>query len=807
MGLFSKKTTGNACAVRTYPVRLSNNGPTATTIPIINKHVRTPTLERLPLRTAGCIPRPKTIDNVCTCYKTIVKPQVHNQIISVPSVQRVIQTSATPVIEKIHYEATPVDSPINAVPVGASPGAATAVAVANALKGRLTTVTPAPAAVTATLPTVTAVRTLPTITTIPLSAISSGLIKPGSIVNVSPFITNVEGKCGPQLCGCRPPCQQQCAPLVPLMLDNCGPNPSPLPPINAPPLQTPVVEKAPVSLPACIPPPKTIANTCHCLKTVVKPQVVQQMITVPSIQRYIQTTHTPVVENIQYQGVPINCPPYTPDAPPAAPPAAAAAAPAAAALPPPLNSLLLSLLSKRLGLSALSALSGLTPPAPALPPCAPALPPCAPALPPCAPALPPCAPALPPCPPALPPCAPAAPALSPCLPNIPVDRSIHQICTYPTALNTSNFKYPIEFNKNQHLEATVVSRQGRELWNLNGLNLWDLDGLDLWNLDGLDLWDLDGLDGLLALWNLDLWEFNSLDLWGSNSLERLNLWDLDGLLTLWNLDRLELNVLDLWNLNGLLTLWNLDLWEFNRLNLWDLDGLLALWNLDRLELNVLDLWNLNGLLTLWNLNGLLTLWNLNGLELALWNLNSLDVLGVLAGFFRVLFSSDLGENVSGVGFFVAVGWASFVVDVFNDWLVGGFDVTLDGWNGDDLFVDTWSHDGLVASARVRDGFWGWDGVWKTDSWFNLDWSLDVGGGDWDLSVWSWSAVAQSDWVFALDNDVSGEDSVRFGGLDISRKSVGSVNGRNTVVVSNNDRAGVAGLKFKNLKVVLRVFPY
>ncbi|KAK6623118.1 hypothetical protein RUM43_008970 [Polyplax serrata] len=97
---------------RTYPVRLSNTGPTATTIPIINKHVRTPTVERMPLRTAGCIPRPKTIDNVCTCYKTVIKPQVHNQIISVPSVQRVIQTAARPVVEKIHYEATPVDSPL-----------------------------------------------------------------------------------------------------------------------------------------------------------------------------------------------------------------------------------------------------------------------------------------------------------------------------------------------------------------------------------------------------------------------------------------------------------------------------------------------------------------------------------------------------------------------------------------------------------------------------------------------------------------------------------------------------------------------
>lgn len=71
----------------------------------------------MPLRTSGCIPRPKTLDNVCTCYKTVVKPLVHNHIISVPSVQRIIQTTATPVIEKIHYEATPVvDTPFGTVP-------------------------------------------------------------------------------------------------------------------------------------------------------------------------------------------------------------------------------------------------------------------------------------------------------------------------------------------------------------------------------------------------------------------------------------------------------------------------------------------------------------------------------------------------------------------------------------------------------------------------------------------------------------------------------------------------------------------
>ncbi|KAK6623117.1 hypothetical protein RUM43_008969 [Polyplax serrata] len=245
------------------------------------------------------------------------------------------------------------------------------------------------------------------------------------------FLALVEGKCAPQLCACRPacacaPCQPpSCAPVLPLMLDNCGPNPSPLPPINAPALQTSLVEKAPIRLPACVPPPKTICNTCHCVKTVVKPQVVQQMISVPSIQRYIQTTHTPVVENIHYHGVPINCPPYAPEGPSAATAAAAAAAAStAAAVPPPAPlglppSAVLTLLLKRLGMA-----PPCLPAPPVVPPCLPAppaVPPCLPvppALPPCLPvppALPPCLPA----PPAVPPCLPAPPCLPPCLPPPP----------------------------------------------------------------------------------------------------------------------------------------------------------------------------------------------------------------------------------------------------------------------------------------------------------------------------------------------------------------------------------------------------
>lgn len=103
----------------------------------------------------------------------------------------------------------------------------------------------------------------------------------------------------------------------------------------------------------------------------------------------------------------------------------------------------------------------------------------------------------------------------------------------------------------------------------------------------------------------------------------------------------------------------------------------------------------------------------------------------------------------------AVNWAGFVVDVFNDWLVGGFDVSLNGWNGDVLLVDGWSHDSLVAGAGVgKNSLW-WDASWETDGWLNLDWGLDVGGLDWDTLVDGWSGVGQNDWVFALGDDVSG----------------------------------------------------
>lgn len=113
------------------------------------------------------------------------------------------------------------------------------------------------------------------------------------------------------------------------------------------------------------------------------------------------------------------------------------------------------------------------------------------------------------------------------------------------------------------------------------------------------------------------------------------------------------------------------------------------------------------------------------------------------------------------------------MDVFDDRLVGGLDVTLDGWNGDVLLVDAWSHDGLVAGAGVRDDSWGWDSAWKVNGRLDLDWSLDVGGADWNALVDAWSGVFQSDWVLASGDDVSSDDGGFTGSAGLSSASSGS----------------------------------
>lgn len=56
-----------------------------------------------------------------------------------------------------------------------------------------------------------------------------------------------------------------------------------------------------------------ISNAATCIKTVVKAQPVQQLVCEPYVDNFLQTTSTPVVENINYLAVPTNCPPIAPD--------------------------------------------------------------------------------------------------------------------------------------------------------------------------------------------------------------------------------------------------------------------------------------------------------------------------------------------------------------------------------------------------------------------------------------------------------------------------------------------------------------
>lgn len=152
---------------------------------------------------------------------------------------------------------------------------------------------------------------------------------PLSPLNLPPFYSPGE------ICNC---CFVQLAvpPCVPVPLPmglpcgepicECGPQPTPLPIIQAPPVTVPTIQGPIIPLPSPpIPCPRTIAHRCICTKTVVKPQLIQRCITVPTIQRYLKRTYTPVIENIAYKTKPKCC---------CAARAAAAAAPVP--VPPPL---------------------------------------------------------------------------------------------------------------------------------------------------------------------------------------------------------------------------------------------------------------------------------------------------------------------------------------------------------------------------------------------------------------------------------------------------------------------------------------
>ncbi|KAL0267911.1 UNVERIFIED_CONTAM: hypothetical protein PYX00_010048 [Menopon gallinae] len=89
-------------------------------------------------------------------------------------------------------------------------------------------------------------------------------------------------------------------------LDNNGPSNINNAPVVRSQKQAPLITRPTITLPARIPGARTVSNKCKCVKTVIKPQIYEQLITVPVVQRYIQSTYRPVVEKIHYQAIPAN---------------------------------------------------------------------------------------------------------------------------------------------------------------------------------------------------------------------------------------------------------------------------------------------------------------------------------------------------------------------------------------------------------------------------------------------------------------------------------------------------------------------
>ena len=62
-----------------------------------------------------------------------------------------------------------------------------------------------------------------------------------------------------------------------------------------------------------------------------------------------------------------------------------------------------------------------------------------------------------------------------------------------------------------------------------------------------------------------------------------------------------------------------------------------------------------------------------------------------------------------------------VLDVFNYWSVGSLQITLDGWDMEELLEDLGFDDGFDAAADVVDGLWWWNASWEWDDWFFDGW--------------------------------------------------------------------------------------
>ncbi|KAL0273849.1 UNVERIFIED_CONTAM: hypothetical protein PYX00_006428 [Menopon gallinae] len=91
----------------------------------------------------------------------------------------------------------------------------------------------------------------------------------------------------------------------PVILSNDAPDTGLPPVIQAPPVVTPVRERPVIRLPiGPIPRERIVSHKCHCTKTIIRPQLIQRVITVPKIQRYLRRGYRPVIENIAYTACP-----------------------------------------------------------------------------------------------------------------------------------------------------------------------------------------------------------------------------------------------------------------------------------------------------------------------------------------------------------------------------------------------------------------------------------------------------------------------------------------------------------------------
>lgn len=71
-------------------------------------------------------------------------------------------------------------------------------------------------------------------------------------------------------------------------------------PVTVTHVRAPLQEKPIIHLPVEIPPPKTVAHSCTCYKTILRPSGQQQIIAIPSLQQFIDGQ---VIKPIQFDNI------------------------------------------------------------------------------------------------------------------------------------------------------------------------------------------------------------------------------------------------------------------------------------------------------------------------------------------------------------------------------------------------------------------------------------------------------------------------------------------------------------------------